>query len=151
MIQRKQSLFLLQLAFLSLSLLFVPVQFINTGVTPIPVSLVPVDEASYASTGGHLAAVGLNALGLILTFVTIFLYKKRELQIKLCYVLAAIYVILPLMMALCPFIGSAGSPPVIEKNFFGYIISAVAVISALLAARFIKKDIELLKSADRIR
>jgi hypothetical protein len=152
MIQRKQSLFLLQLAFLSLSLLFVPVQLIKTEVNPIPVSLVPVNEAAYASTGGHLAAIALNAVGLILAFMTIFLYRKRELQIKLCYALAAIYVILPLMMALCPFVGSASTtPPEIEKNFFGYIISAVAVISALLAARFIKKDIELLKSADRIR
>ncbi|MCE3258593.1 MAG: hypothetical protein K0S12_234, partial [Bacteroidetes bacterium] len=47
MIQRKQSLFLLQLAFLSLSLLFVPVQLIKTEVNPIPVSLVPVNEAAY--------------------------------------------------------------------------------------------------------
>jgi hypothetical protein len=152
MIQRKQTLFLLQLAFLTLSLLFVPTQMIVTGVAPIHVALIPVNEAGYASTIGHLAAIGLNAVGLVLAFITIFLFKKRELQVKLSYLLAVIYVVLPLMMAFCPFIGSVSEvAPKIEKNPFGYIICVVAVLSAILAARFIKKDIELLKSADRIR
>ena len=40
---------------------------------------------------------------------------------------------------------------VIEKNYFGSLIGVVAVIATWFAARYIKKDIDLLKSADRIR
>lgn len=150
MIQRKQTLFLLQLAFLSLSLLFIPSQ-VKLGGEPQGITLIPITEGGISSTTGHLAAIALNALGLILAFITIFLFKKRELQVKLCYVLAAIYLIIPVMMAFCPFVQPIVEGTTVQKNIFGYIICAVAVLSAILAARFIKKDIELLKSADRIR
>ncbi|MGZ3899664.1 MAG: DUF4293 domain-containing protein [Bacteroidia bacterium] len=150
MIQRKQTLFLLQIAFLSICLLFIPVQF-----TPEPnaahVSLKPLSEGAYHSTTGHLTAVGLNAFGLIVAFICIFFYKKRELQIKLCYVIILIYVIVPVMVAFCPFISFKGEALKGESNVFAYIVSAICILSAYLAARFIKKDIELIKSADRIR
>jgi uncharacterized membrane protein (DUF485 family) len=146
MIQRKQTLFLLQVAFLALCFLFVPIQFVNQP-NPAQATLLP----SGNSTPGHLAAVGLNAMGLMLAIVTIFLFKRRELQIKLCYVLMAIYIILPFMMAFCPFIAINAEPRSFETNMFGYIISAVNVLAAYLAARFVKRDIDLIKSADRIR
>ncbi|MBA3665664.1 MAG: DUF4293 domain-containing protein [Bacteroidetes bacterium] len=150
MIQRKQTLFLLQVAFLSICLLFVPVQFIN-----IPqaarASLLPLNDGNAGSTMGHLAAIGLNALGLMLALVCIFSYKKRNVQVKLCYAIMAVYVILPLMMALCPFINVNGTAQKGDVNVFGYIVSAVCILSAYLAARFINKDIALIKSADRIR
>jgi hypothetical protein len=56
------------------------------------------------------------------------------------------------MIAFCPFVAKADGLTVeASKHPFGYIICGVAVIAAFIAARLIKKDIELLKSADRIR
>jgi len=151
MIQRKQTLFLLEIAFLSISLLFIPVQFIISGTEQIPVNLLPLNSGPFVSTAGHFAAIGINALAFIIAIVTIFLFKKRELQVKLCYTLMGLYFILTGMLAFCPFVAETDAMSDIKKNVFGYALLGVMIISAALAARFIKKDIELLKSADRIR
>lgn len=149
MIQRKQSLFLIQIIFLGLSLLFVPCQNIFTKTVVTNVYLAPLTE--YQSTLGHLFAVALNFLGLILATVTLFTFKKRELQIKLCYALMAIWLVLVAMMLLCPFVVITEAIIEVKVNYFVVAIGAFSVFAAFLAARFIKKDIELLKSADRIR
>jgi hypothetical protein len=149
MIQRKQSLFLIQIIFLGLSLLFVPCQNIFTKTVVTNVYLAPLTE--YQSTLGHLFAVGLNFLGLIVATITLFTFKKRELQIKLCYALIAIWLVLIGMMLLCPFVVKTEEMIEVKINYFVVAIGAFSVLAAFLAARFIKKDIELLKSADRIR
>ena len=152
MIQRKQTLFLFQLVFLGIALLFIPsvnviYQNVSTGVT-----LVPVNLPDYHSTPGHVAAIGLNFLGLVLAFVTVFMYNRRELQVKLCYTLTVIWVVITLMIAFCPFIEGTNNNPVETKtNFLAILIGAFGVFAAILAARYIKKDIELIKSSDRIR
>jgi len=151
MIQRKQTLFLLQLAFLSISLLFVPIQFINDATNTIGLTLLPLKDANYQSSTGHFGAIALNMAGIILALVTIFLFKRRELQVRLCYILMLIYLVLIAMIALCPFVTSIKEGFATKTNIFAYIICAVCVLSAFLAARFIKKDIELLKSTERIR
>ena len=149
MIQRKQSLFLIQIIFLGLSLLFVPCQNISTKTVVTNVYLAPLTE--YQSTLGHLFAVALNFLGLIVATITLFTFKKRELQIKLCYALIAIWLVLIGMMLLCPFVVKTEEMIEVKINYFVVAIGAFSVLAAFLAARFIKKDIELLKSADRIR
>jgi hypothetical protein len=149
MIQRKQSLFLIQIIFLGLSLLFVPCQNIFTKTVVTNVYLAPLTE--YQSTLGHLFAVGLNFLGLIVATITLFTFKKRELQIKLCYALIAIWLVLIGMMLLCPFVVKTEEMIEVKINYFVVAIGVFSVLAAFLAARFIKKDIELLKSADRIR
>ncbi|MCW3077133.1 MAG: hypothetical protein JWO32_1742 [Bacteroidetes bacterium] len=150
MIQRKQTLFLLQIAFLSICLLFIPLQYL-TSSQAVHVSLIPLSNGGASSTSGHFAALGLNVLGLAIAIITIFLYKRRDLQVKLCYTLIVIYIILPLMFAFCPFIQISGEGQNASVNVFGYIVCAVNILSAYLAQRFVKKDIQLIKSSDRIR
>jgi hypothetical protein len=149
MIQRKQSLFLIQILFLGLSLLFVPCQNIFTKTVVTNVYLMPLID--FQSTAGHLFAVVLNFLGLVIAAITIFIFKKRELQIKLCYTLMAIWFILIAMMLLCPFVEKTDAIIEVKINYFVVAIGIFSIIAAFLAVRFIKKDIELLKSADRIR
>ena len=149
MIQRKQTLFLIELIFLGLSLLFVPCQEILTKTTSTHVYLMPLID--FQSTTGHLFAVILNFIGLVLATITIFLFKKRELQVKLCYALIAVWVILPAMMLFCPFVVKTDAILEVKTNYFVVAIAVFSIIAAYLAARFIKKDIDLLKSADRIR
>ncbi len=149
MIQRKQTLFLIELIFLGLSLLFVPCQDILTASAATHVYLMPLID--FQSTTGHLFAVILNFIGLVIATICIFMYKKRELQIKLCYALLAIWVILPAMMLFCPFVVKTEVILEVKTNYFVVAIALFSIIAAILAARFIKKDIDLLKSADRIR
>lgn len=149
MIQRKQTLFLIELIFLGLSLLFVPCQDIITATASTHVYLMPLID--FQSTTGHLFAVILNFIGLVIATICIFLYKKRELQIKLCYALLAIWLVLPAMMLFCPFVVKTEAITEIKINYFVVAIAVFSIIAAILAARFIKKDIDLLKSADRIR
>lgn len=150
MIQRIQTLFLLEIFFLGISLLFVPVQFILLKDGQIPVHLLPFSEGGFSSGSGHYAAIILNFTAIMIAGINIFLYKKRDLQVKLCYSLMAVFFILTAMLAFCPFIEMKDGAQ-IQRNVFAYMILAVCIISSALAARFIKKDIELLKSTDRIR
>ena len=151
MIQRKQTLFLFQLIFFGIALLFISSKTVTTSNASIDIALVPAASNSFQSTLGHLAAIGLNLLGLILTFITIFLFKKRELQIKLCYGLMLIWLTISLMILFCPFVKKSDGIPVEVVNYFSAILGLMAIVAVWFAINFIKKDIELIKSADRIR
>jgi len=149
MIQRKQTLFLLQLVLFSIAMLFVPHQLIYTKFKAHYLCLVPLLD--FESTAGHLAAIALNFIGLVISILTTFLFNKRNLQIKLCYVLILMWSVLLGMIAFCPFVTNNESIIEIKKNYFGYLCCIFAILAAYLASRFIKKDVDLLKSADRIR
>ncbi len=151
MIQRVQSLFLFQLVLLGLVLMFVPCAQILAGDTVTDVYLLPITAAGFSSTPGHWAAIFLNFSGMILAFVTVFIYRHRAMQRKLSFVLSFLWLVLTLMMAFCPFVEGADTPASVGVNYYAVIIGILGTMGALLAARFIKKDIELLKSADRIR
>jgi hypothetical protein len=151
MIQRKQSLFLFFIAVLGIALLFIPIGTIKTNSEDVNIYLVPLSHPELTSTAGHMTAIALNFVGLILAFTTIFLYRKRELQVKLCYVLMVLWLVIGLMMAFCPFVTKTETVISVQNNYFGPIIAILAVVAAFIATRFIKKDIELIKSADRIR
>ncbi|PBQ30730.1 hypothetical protein CNR22_02725 [Sphingobacteriaceae bacterium] len=147
MIQRKQTLFLLALALTSISLLFIPVGTASINGVPMNFSLLLKNAGEFHSTIWHFLAVSLNALAIVLSVVTIFIYRKRILQIKLCYVLMLIELAIALIISFCP----QSQLFQTESSGFGIIICVIGVMCAYLAARYIKKDIELLKSADRIR
>lgn len=149
MIQRKQTLFLVQLVLFSIAMLFVPHQIIYTKLKVNYVCLVPLVD--FTSTACHLAAIAVNFLGLVLAVITIFLFKKRDLQIKLCYTLMALWVVILAMILFCPFVVNNTEIIEIKKNYFGYLCCGFAIVAAYFAIVFIKKDVELIKSADRIR
>jgi hypothetical protein len=150
MIQRKQTLLLFLLGFLNVVLLFIASQKAVVNGNAIPVTLTPIQAQGLASTTGHMAAIYLNFTLLVLTFITVFIYNKRELQIKLCYGIGVLWLVLTAMMAFCPFVAAEVAAD-ISKNFLVCLIGIIAFVLSLVAARMIKKDIELLKSADRIR
>lgn len=151
MIQRKQTLFLFLLVLLGIALLFFPASTVLTNTGTTDVYLVPIDHPALTSTTGHLTAIALNFIGLILTFVVIFLYQRRELQLKLCYGLMILWLILTLMISFCPFVAKTETVLSVQNTYFGTILGVIGMLTSYLAARFIKKDIELIKSSDRIR
>ena len=92
----------------------------------------------------------MKKTALILSFATIFLFKKRELQIKLCYVICVACLALLGLTIFVPFI-KLNEGIKITKGFITTALLGVMFIDSFIATIFIKKDIELLKSADRIR
>jgi Na+/melibiose symporter-like transporter len=130
-------------------LLFLPNVTITTNGLSQALSLAPNSEIP-TTTIGFSAAIAVNFLILVLSFVCIFLYKKRSLQLNICYTLIIFSLILLLMLLFCPFTKNT-NPSDILKSYYPPIFSAIMMLDAFIAAKLIKKDIELLKSADRIR
>ena len=92
----------------------------------------------------------------LLSFVTIFLFKKRMLQFRLCIVemimtagtiLFEIYYFWGAIRAINSFISNASAWTVSLTA----ILPLIALIFTYLALRGVKKDILLIKSLDRIR
>ncbi|MBK9283353.1 MAG: DUF4293 family protein [Sphingobacteriaceae bacterium] len=150
MIQRIQSLFLIEIIFLCVSLFFVPVQHISNNGLVHPITLVPNSSIDLQPGEGLYGILGLNILTVIISGITLFMFKKRELQIKLCYLLVILFVIMICIISFYP-LTEINQNMTVSDNIFAYVILIVASISAYLAAHFIKKDVELIKSSDRIR
>jgi hypothetical protein len=151
MIQRKQTLFLLAMVLCNCLLLFIPVADVIHSNLSTHVYLVPFAGNEPASTLGHHTAIALNFLALLLSFAVIFLYKNRTLQIQLTWFLLLLWVTLGLMMWLCPFVVRTEDTQGVIMKYLTACISIPAVVSGWLAIRYIQKDIDLLKNADRIR
>jgi len=154
MIQRIQSVYLLVVTILSVIVLFSPVSFIATsstifdlsykGITSTP----PIDAL-------HLNVWPLTliaALIPLIAFVSIFLYKKRNLQLRLNiinFLLIDVYYIL--MLAFMWLADARLGLP----SRWGYHVAAslpaVNMVFTFLAIRGIQKDEKLVRSLDRLR
>jgi hypothetical protein len=101
----------------------------------------------------YLAVVVLTSC--VLSITTIFLYKNRKFQLTLCKLNLLLYlgVILTVFYsankALTSIIDLGMEAELHYK--VGVVLPIVSVILVLLASRAIKKDDELVRSADRIR
>ncbi|HHH54750.1 MAG TPA: DUF4293 family protein [Bacteroidetes bacterium] len=145
MIQRIQTVFLL-LAAIAFFLLF---QF-------------PFATSDIATSGfladkdfdiyDNIVLIILTALGGILALIAIFLYKNRPLQVRLTY-LSIIAGILLVVVAVVLFYNEASK--ILQKSKIndgvGLFLPVLAFILGFLAARFIKKDEKIVRSADRLR
>lgn len=92
----------------------------------------------------------LNIFIPLLALVTIFVYKKRFLQIRLCIV----NIILQLGMLILMWVQLHQRTGELNAEWFvktTFILPVVGIILTWLAMRGIFKDISLLKSLDRIR
>jgi peptidoglycan/LPS O-acetylase OafA/YrhL len=137
MIQRIQSVFLLVVIACGVCLLIFP--FVSyEGYPPLflhnPIDLTPL--------GNYLSI--LNAL------LCLFMYKKRKIQVKLCYLIIVFNSCLFLTIL---FLTNQLYNHDFEKKTFLFpaYLPIVAIVAAFIASRYIKKDEELVRSADRIR
>jgi hypothetical protein len=148
MIQRKQTLFLLQSLFFNIALFFIPNKYIFTDLPNKNVLyLIPFVNSSI----GHYAAITINCLLIILTLIVIFLYKKQSFQLKLGKILWFFWIILILMILFCPFTNKETNATEITTNYFSIFICFAGLLTTIFACKLIKRDIELLKSSERIR
>jgi hypothetical protein len=157
MIQRIQSVFLL-LVFILGALMFVsPVLNFNSYEASFT-----MNAYTTFNTSNHMVVsknIGIGAMqGLIalLALATIFLFKKRQLQIKLCKLnLLLIAVQIAALVLYIDVAKEAISPQnpgdVVLGLAFGFFIPILSFLLTYLAIWFIKKDEKLIRSADRLR
>lgn len=150
MIQRIQSVYLLINVISYSLLLFVPLAYINSDY---------VLNAWFLGTaqGSVIAPVymlGLTALAtIILSLATIFLFKNRPLQNKLC---VAIFIIVMIFIALLFFIypemliNKVSNSAPIDYTFWN-ILTVIPLATTMFANKAILKDEKKVRAADRIR
>jgi hypothetical protein len=99
-----------------------------------------------------LPLVFLVVASLILTVATIFLYKNRLLQIRLCAfnVLTNIVLIMVIFFFYATRIKTMTQIEP-EYNYAGMIMPLIALVFLVLANRAIRKDEAMVKSVDRLR
>ena len=126
MIQRIQSVYLFFAFCLIATLVFIP--------------FYPTTSYMMGFNAGWFAVTALSAI------ITIFLFKKRKIQIRICYAM-----ILSLVLAYIIYLFvNFGSLSLTGMNYT-FLFPFIAIIFVFLALQGIKKDEKLIRSLDRLR
>lgn len=162
MIQRKQTIFMFLTAILSGLLFFMPLASFSDGDAVMSFTIFgienPIETISLSDTYTWPLVV-LAVLMTVLPLYTAFRYKKRELQVKLCRLemllnMVFIGVVFLYYEADIQSIISAVEGDTYQMDwayFIGMALPLVNLVLMVFAIRGVKKDIELLKSIDRLR
>ncbi|HRG44037.1 MAG: DUF4293 family protein [Saprospiraceae bacterium] len=151
MIQRIQSVFLL-LAATCMSFLFLP-SFDYAASSDAQIMTTPLFKDSVFNTFDNIALMVMTGITSLLIFINIFLFKNRTLQLLLVKIL--IFLIFALII-------SAGI--IFYLNFntqleeiariqvrLGTFIPFIVIVLLYFTSNYIKKDISIVKSMDRLR
>lgn len=144
MIQRIQSIYLLIATLLSGGLIFL----LNLWVTEQGIKFFALDSLS--SDNLVLASVFvLFITSAVLTLITIFQFKKRQLQ----FVLGRLTILINFILVgiLVYFAQNLSGEIKISEKGIGLLIPIFTIVFVVLANKAIKKDEELVKSVDRLR
>ncbi len=150
MIQRIQSIYLLLITICFSIILFLPIAEINGNILSV---------WSIKSTIGVILAptyyLGLLSVMIaLISTITIFLYKKRTLQNKLCVAMFIMTILfLSLMYFIYPefvFSKMFGEEAVINFSLYS-IVGVLPLAFVMLANRAILKDEKKARAADRLR
>jgi len=157
MIQRLQSLFLLLAVLANLAVLKLPVWQSDMEGNPGMISALTFEGENTENTlqffehtdtaklALHTAFLTLVILSSVVLLYTIFRYQNRQTQIRLSYAAIILIFVEILVVILLAQSGTVANPQI------GFALPVLAVLLAWLAAKFIKKDDDLIKSVDRIR
>ena len=144
MIQRIQSIYLLIATVLSGGLIFP----LNLWVTEQGTEFFALDSLS--SDNLVLASVFvLFMASALLTLITIFQFKKRQLQ----FVLGRLTILINFILVgiLVYFAQNLSGEMQVSEKGIGLLIPIFTIVFVALANKAIKKDEELVKSVDRLR
>lgn len=157
MIQRIQSIFLVLAVLANLAVLALPVWQSDLGASSGSINALMFDaegteadlqffeHVESGSKALHTGFFAMMVLSSLLLLYTIFKFNDRPQQIKLAYIGIILIFVEILCVVLLAQSGANASP------LPGFAGPVVAVIFAWLAARYIRKDDDLVKSVDRIR
>ena len=150
MIQRIQSLWLLLAFIISGAMFFLPLsELLTTESEQLILDFNSIDNAENGKiihTAYSLA--GLLGIVTFLNFVGIFLFKKRNLQMRLCIFNSLLSIGTIALIAYFSYF-TVKNTDVIPG--IAAVLPFIVFIFLLMARRAIKKDEELVRSVDRIR
>ena len=157
MLQRIQSVYLAISAVMVAIFFFIPISDVQVGSE---LYVIKASGVYYQDVEGLIFETPLLALGAVLFFTfilllaSIFQYKNRKMQIKLC----TLNLVLLLISLGLVFLRSGDIPADLavegEKTItysYGGLFLILPIILTFLAQRAIKKDDALVKSLDRLR
>ena len=154
MIQRIQSLYLLIVVALMSVTLFAPIAMFTVASGEV-FTLSAFSLASDMQSQSTIWMGILLSLATALPLVTIFLFKNRVLQVRLCAVEIVLLLGCIAFMAIYFWLSGANAleDAIVEHRHFGWsaIMPIVALVFTSLAARATFKDEILVRSLDRIR
>jgi hypothetical protein len=158
MLQRLQTLYLAIVAIACILLFFFPLanyydeiqgnyKFFLYGIQ----SMDPEPKVTFSSFF-TIPLVFLVVVSFIFTVSTIFLYKKRLLQIRICTFNVLTNIVL-IMVIFFFYATRIKTMTLIEPdyNYIGMVLPLISLAFLVLASRAIRKDEALVKSADRLR
>jgi hypothetical protein len=158
MLQRLQTLYLAIVAIACILLFFFPLanyydeiqgnyKFFLYGIQ----SMDPEPKVTFSSFF-TIPLVFLVVVSFIFTVSTIFLYKKRLLQIRICTFNVLTNIVL-IMVIFFFYATRIKTMTLIEPdyNYIGIVLPLISLAFLVLASRAIRKDEALVKSADRLR
>jgi len=158
MIQRIQSLFLAIAAAAAVLMLFFPIADFFSGTELGNYKLLATGlrcmdpNPRFLTTSWYgYPLLALVSVCIILPILTLFLYKNRQLQIKILafnILITIVLVIVVLMYYMSSVQKLTGIQPAYQ---FGAFCPLISLIFLVLANRYIRKDETLVKSADRLR
>lgn len=176
MIQRKQSLHLLLIVALMVAMLFMPMATMTVGADKAQEAVTTAADGTIIKTTVAASSnIELNVWGLytdgkleasllyvtILTFaiiavafITIFLYRRRWLQLRLCFVLGVMLIGMLIFegIYITKFISLAETQPLAAVKYsIADFFPLLGLVLVVFAYRGVTKDISLLRSLDRIR
>lgn len=99
----------------------------------------------------HIGLQIIAGLGVLLAIATIFLFKNRDLQIKLGYGVATLAILLPIVAVLIYSNQMDGLGTIEIQDRLGLYLPIGMILFALLGVHFVKKDNKLVESMDRLR
>lgn len=164
MIQRIQSVYLLAVLLLWASIFFLPVSIKSISPDPAQNILKTISyrldvyrvlkfegKEMVLKSPGYLLAV-LAVLGILSAIISVFYYKNRSKQIKVCrfsLLIAAAFIAADFFLS-----EAMGKEYAVESNVQYQAASyfpILQIILLMMAIKAIKKDDDLVKAADRIR
>ena len=155
MIQRIQTLYLLGIVALMVAALFTPLAYFVAGTEVYELFAFSLKAEGATEVGQSTMYMGvIVALATLLPLVTIFCFKNRMLQIRLCAVELVLLAGAEIFMAIYYYLSNRMFS-MMEFHTQGFRIAIIFPIIALildyLALRAIFKDEMLVRSLDRIR
>ncbi|MEM6801230.1 MAG: DUF4293 domain-containing protein [Bacteroidota bacterium] len=157
MIQRIQSIFLLLAVLANIAVMLLPqwktelageVGSINALLFDAENDQADLQFFEHQESGSmalHTGVFAFVTLSSILLLYTIFAFNNRPRQIRLSYIGIILIFIEVLLLVLLAQSGTNANPQI------GFALPIVAILLTWLAARYIRKDDDLVKSVDRIR
>jgi len=149
MIQRIQSIFIAICIIIFILFLFLPLKEVMVDGLVHPLTALSAVNSKFSYTETFSAVCSFIFLNLVLSIAAVLCYRQRYLQIRLCYITIFFSALNLVLLNFTHSVNAHSSGEMISLS--ANVMLGATIVFMILAVVFIKKDINLLKRADRIR